>query len=276
MRDFCKVSPKVWRSLKFKSLSARGRLLYLYLLTCPHVNAVGCYTLPMAYLGADLGFDDADAVMGEVRKAGMVRYDDAEAIVFVENFIHFNPPTNANHARMMLKQAEELKKTPFFKDLLEKLQIECQDKDWKGLDSVFESLSKAFGKGIERLAPQDQTRPDSTETRPSPPPAARSSPSAGLGVGEAFFDGEVNNPAFKRVSAAVPMPPQKVEGFDVIPLLSEEALAKAKRNAPRWDIHALARKYNAWIINDVGPPNISVNLAFPAWVLKITGGKPPP
>lgn len=278
MRDFCKVSPKVWRSLKFKKLSDRGRLLYLYLLTCPHANAVGCYSLPLAYVGADIGLDTPADVMAEVEAAGLVRYDDGEGIVFVENFMHFNPPTNASHAAMMLKLAQELKKTPFYKDLIESLQILCQDKDWKGIDTLLRDMNIGCQHPVDtlRTVSNHKTRPDQTQTETRPlPPAARSSPSAAGGGGQVP---EVEGP--KQIAATLPKLPagrhNAPPDFDVMALLSEEALEKAKRNAPRWDIAALARKYNAWIIGDAGLPNISVNLAFPAWVLKITGGKPPP
>ena len=59
MRTFSKISPKLWRSPRFRSLeSGDERLLYLYVLTCEHQSSAGCFRLPDAYAASDLGWTE--------------------------------------------------------------------------------------------------------------------------------------------------------------------------------------------------------------------------
>jgi len=56
MRDFSKVAPSVWRSKKFRAIkSDDARLIYFYLLTCPHGNSAGCFDMLEGYACADMG-----------------------------------------------------------------------------------------------------------------------------------------------------------------------------------------------------------------------------
>ena len=75
MRDYSKVSPKLWRSPRYRSLeSGDARLLYLYFLTCEHQSSAGCFRLPVAYAASDLGwtenrFTDARAALASSPEA---------------------------------------------------------------------------------------------------------------------------------------------------------------------------------------------------------------
>lgn len=62
--------------------------------------------------------------------------------------------------------------------------------------------------------------------------------------------------------------------FDVIPRLSDDGLAAAKRAAPGWDIYHLAGIYNAGSAQRGGAPN-APDKAFPAWCKSYTKGKMP-
>ena len=96
MRDFCKVSPSVWKSRKFRALKADSdaRLAYLYILTNPHTNSAGCYDLPAAYACADLEWEMeryAKAI-DSLSIAGLVLFDGNESTVLVTNWIKFQFP----------------------------------------------------------------------------------------------------------------------------------------------------------------------------------------
>jgi hypothetical protein len=121
MRDFSKVSPTVWRSKKFRSLSnIEARHVYLYLLTCPHGNSAGCFDLHPMYACADLGMTEiqyADCI-DSLSKAGLIEWDAEENTVLITNWLEFNEPSNAKHAAGILSQlgqasSETLKKKAF-------------------------------------------------------------------------------------------------------------------------------------------------------------------
>ena len=59
MRFFGKIETGFWRNPKVNRLSDHAKLLAVYLLSCPHGNAIGCFVLPRGYIAVDLGWDPA-------------------------------------------------------------------------------------------------------------------------------------------------------------------------------------------------------------------------
>jgi len=100
MRDFSKVSPKLWRSPRFRSLaSADAKLLYVFALTCEHQSSAGCCRIPDSYAAADLGWTIQRLV--EARSAliaaELLVHDPATEEYFVPRWYRHNPPTNTKH-----------------------------------------------------------------------------------------------------------------------------------------------------------------------------------
>ena len=100
MRDFSKISPAVWQSLRFNSLpSDDGRYLYLYLLTNRHQNSAGCYQLPDGYACTDLLWCSERYVAARqaLLKADMIRFDAEASEVMITRWFKHNPPMNQSH-----------------------------------------------------------------------------------------------------------------------------------------------------------------------------------
>ena len=99
-RQFHKISPPVWRSKRFRSLTEDGRLLWFYFATSPHQTSAGCCRVPSAYGEADLGWSrdrfqtNRDLLIG----ADMITHDDETDESFVRRWFQHAPPTNAKHA----------------------------------------------------------------------------------------------------------------------------------------------------------------------------------
>ncbi len=101
MREFSKVSPKVWRDRRFQALSStEAKLAYFYFLTCEHQNSAGAYRVLDGYAAADLEWppDEWKAARREVEKAGLVIFDEATSEVFICGWFQENPLTNNKHA----------------------------------------------------------------------------------------------------------------------------------------------------------------------------------
>lgn len=195
MRDFNKVSPTVWRSQKFRKLpTMEARHVYLYLLTSPHSNSSGCYDLHPMYAAADLGMTEEGfaKALGSLSQAGLVRFDEAENTVWMENWDEFNVPTNPKHALGLLTQlnqaSSETLKALAFHAFLPRLRAKGFDKD-ASLKKAIESLLKAFPEPIctrpdqTEMETERETRPDQTktETRESSRPALRVALAEGQG-----------------------------------------------------------------------------------------------
>lgn len=172
MRDFSKVAPSIWRSRKFWLLpDDSARFVYLYLLTNPHANSAGCYSLPALYACADLQWSHEAYLkaIDSLTVVDLIEFDDAENTVRVVNWMTFNEPTNPKHALgilIQLSQAPSLTlKLNAFKDF--KVVVEARRfTDDKALRKAMD----IFRETIERVSPP-RSRPEiemekEIETRP--------------------------------------------------------------------------------------------------------------
>lgn len=94
MREFTMVSPRVWRSKRFKKMPRCGQLTYLYLLTSEHQNMAGVYRLPPAYAASDLGWtvDEFTAALDNVVAVGLAHRDIDTDEVMIAKWFKFNAP----------------------------------------------------------------------------------------------------------------------------------------------------------------------------------------
>jgi hypothetical protein len=111
MRDYSKVSPKLWRSPRFRALQDDdARYLYVYLLSCEHQTSAGCFRLPDAYAAADLRWTDEklDASRKSLVHGAMIAHDAATEEYFVLRWFRHNPPTNGKHLKGVQRIISEL------------------------------------------------------------------------------------------------------------------------------------------------------------------------
>lgn len=169
MREFGKVSPTVWSSRKFTRLpDDSSKLLFLYCLTAPHSNSVGLYKLPIGYICEDLGWTTERCRKGieTLSKGLLIRYDEGEKTVWIEQWFRFNPPSNANHGLKCVRDLEALAPSNLRTEAAHAL------KRWS--ETVGYTFSKEFGNGIETLSkpftiPDIDSRLDLDQTRDQRP-----------------------------------------------------------------------------------------------------------
>lgn len=106
-RSFGAVPCRLWRSPTFKRLSQSAKLLYLYLLTSEHANALGAYRLPVAYAAADIGMagDEIEHAHVELEQAGMAAR--REDWVIVHGRLRDDPPPNPKTFMAVCSQFNE-------------------------------------------------------------------------------------------------------------------------------------------------------------------------
>ena len=98
MRDFNKVAICFWQQPN-RGLSDEAQYLRLYLMTCPHQNSAGAFSLPEGYACADLNWPLAK--LRTHRKAlidaNVLLFDaDTNELFLVDWFTH-NPAMNPKH-----------------------------------------------------------------------------------------------------------------------------------------------------------------------------------
>lgn len=110
-RDFSKVSPKVWRSPRFRGLqSDQAKLFYLYVLTCEHQSSAGCFRLPDAYAAADLSWprDILETARAHLIETQLLVHDPETEEYFVPRWFKHNPSTNPKHRKGIERQISDL------------------------------------------------------------------------------------------------------------------------------------------------------------------------
>lgn len=120
-----KVFSRIWEDEKFIELSTGAQLVYLYLITNKNLSIIGFYTLafrPKKMIG---GFKDWPAFqkqMEEVISAGMVKFDEEQDLVLIENFLKYNPIYSVDQLEGAHKVLVDLPRGQLFYDLLDTLE----------------------------------------------------------------------------------------------------------------------------------------------------------
>ena len=124
MREIAKVHSSFWTSPNINRLSEDGRMLAVYLLTCPHGNSLGAFRLPEGYVAEDLKWD-SDRVKRTFRElAGTVSEPLAKGFfgipepfayrcetvgwVWIFHHLKWNKPDNPNQYKSLVKLAQKI------------------------------------------------------------------------------------------------------------------------------------------------------------------------
>lgn len=120
MRDYGKVYTAFWQSSDIREMSEDGRMLVLYLMTCPHGNMLGCFRLSEAYAAEDLQWEPERVRKGfaEVFAKGFAYRCERTFWVFIQHYLKWNPFENPNVATKAFKLLDSLRIPNLHKGLL--------------------------------------------------------------------------------------------------------------------------------------------------------------
>lgn len=143
---YSKVDARFWEDEKVLDLSIYAQHLMLYLLTCKHRNMFGCYRIPKGYMSDDtkIGSTDIDSALSELIYGGLIEYDERLKIVFVINFIKYNPIENPNQTKAAMDRLADMPDCAFFKTVAETLESRQKEH----LAPLIEELYKRSPKGL--------------------------------------------------------------------------------------------------------------------------------
>lgn len=113
---YSKIYQEFWNDDKINTLSIDGRYLMLYFLTCPHRNVLGCFKLPKSYVSEDTQLKPRKLtkLMNECLDLGLVEYDEKSKVIFIKNFLKYNPIENPNQAEGARKRLKNEPNSPLF------------------------------------------------------------------------------------------------------------------------------------------------------------------
>lgn len=85
------VNTSFWTDPKIRSLGHEGKLLMLYLVTCPHTNVAGIYYVPEIVVMHETGLKKTalDTLWDRVSRLGLARRDHENEVVWVVNMMKY-------------------------------------------------------------------------------------------------------------------------------------------------------------------------------------------
>jgi hypothetical protein len=110
MARYGKLETGFWHNPKIRRLSQEATFLLLYLLSCPHGNAVGCFVLHDGYIAVDLRWPAeaaADSVQ-ELIENDLIERDPGTFLLRILGWWGHNSIENANVAKHALKEIAAL------------------------------------------------------------------------------------------------------------------------------------------------------------------------
>ncbi|MGH8258108.1 MAG: hypothetical protein ACREUG_00285, partial [Steroidobacteraceae bacterium] len=101
MARYRKVDSRIWNDAKFRVLTNEGKLAFLFVLTHPHMTALGAMRASASGLAEEIGWS-AKAfrqAFEEALSRGMARYDAQASFIWFPNFVRYNRPESPNVVR---------------------------------------------------------------------------------------------------------------------------------------------------------------------------------
>lgn len=159
MSRYRKVDPRIWNDANFSSLSDQGKLAFLFVMTHPHMTAVGAMRATMSGMAEELGWNQkafAKAFKEGLAK-GMYKHDPKACFVSLPNFIKYNRPENPNVLRGWSKAWDLVPECALKNELHQTLKVFAE-----GLGEAFsKAFAEAFGQPLPKQEQEQEQDKDS-------------------------------------------------------------------------------------------------------------------
>jgi hypothetical protein len=109
-----KVFTRIWGDEKFKELSDDGKILWFYFITSPHGHLSGLFVVDKLYILADLQWTSRrlNRAFGAIASLEMIAYDEKSRLLLIRNALKYDPITNENTAKHVVKHLSSLPNSP--------------------------------------------------------------------------------------------------------------------------------------------------------------------
>jgi hypothetical protein len=105
-----KIDPKIWNDEKFRPLSDDSKLVFLFLLTHPHMTALGAMRATLPGLAAELAWPwkRFRTAVSPLRSKAMIEVNEQACYVAIPKFLRYNEPEGPNSVTKAWPRAASL------------------------------------------------------------------------------------------------------------------------------------------------------------------------
>jgi hypothetical protein len=186
---FRKVDVRVWNDERFRPFSDDGKLAFLFILTHPHLTALGAMRGTLDGLAAELGWSPKRfrAAIAPATVAGMIEVNNTAAYIGLPNFLRYNEPEGPNSVKKAWVTAlDSIPECPEKRTLILRCRkyLDGKSRDFKTSlgEAIWEAFSDAMSDAIRdgivdgyRDASPIQEQEQEQEPSPLPPKGVRRS-----------------------------------------------------------------------------------------------------
>jgi len=179
MGHYRKVDTRLWNDEKFRSLPDLAKLLFLFLLTHPHMTSIGAMRCSCVGLAAELGWGEKvfREAFREVSGKGMAKVDEKASCLLLPNFLKYNRPESPNVVKSWLGCIDLIPECTLKTETVQRVKgfLESLSEDF--VKALPKGFAEAFGKpSANSEQEQELEQEQEQEMDGGPPSAPRASP----------------------------------------------------------------------------------------------------
>ncbi|MHC1681356.1 MAG: hypothetical protein AB6733_00085 [Clostridiaceae bacterium] len=145
MAKYRQIHTSFWQDGFVLDLTPEEKYFYIYLLTNSKTTQCGIYELPKKVIEIETGYniETVTKLLQRFIDYGKIEYDDKTKELMVKNWIRYNPITNVNMLKCIVKEIESIKHEIFAKVYISTLNSDLEiDKEGliRGLQGAYKEL----------------------------------------------------------------------------------------------------------------------------------------
>jgi hypothetical protein len=153
MSHYRKIDTRIWNDEKFNRLSEQGKYLFLFLLTHPHLTALGAMRASFGGLSDELKWSRKhfENVFLELSTENFISFDEKNNFFLFKNFIKYNKPESPNVVKSWENAIDLLPECELRNQLIQQVANYISE----NFNEAFrEALPEAFRKALKEALPQ--------------------------------------------------------------------------------------------------------------------------
>ncbi|MGG0186905.1 DnaD domain-containing protein [Bacillus rhizoplanae] len=122
MAAYRNVQVNFWQDDFVLDLTPEERYFYIYLLTCSKTTQCGIYPLPKRLVEMETGYnrETVEKLLQRFIDYGKILYDVETKELYIQNWVRYNPVTNTNIEKCVLRELKTVKSKKFVHMFLQK------------------------------------------------------------------------------------------------------------------------------------------------------------